>query len=207
MDKKIKYKYGKEGEKIAAELFKAMGFKVSFIGIEHRRHYIQNLKARDIYSPDLKLYDSEREENFYMEVKSLIITEDNLLVIDKNLFLNYAKYYPENSFLVLYLPMKNRIGMRLIKDLVDLKLANYTIKRSSKNSKLLAFSFDRFRSIDYYGKQLPYSFKFSWDNNKIIEFLSKRRDRIEPFLKEITSAKEHKNNWKKHIITLTKSKR
>lgn len=212
MSDSIEYKYGKEGEKIVYELFKDMGFKVNFVGVEHRKHYIENISARDIYSPDLKLYDSYNEQTFYMEIKSLIISEDHKFVIDKELFLNYYKYYSENSFLVLYLPENNKIGMRRIKDLANLKLRPREII-SKGNKTLICFDFERFRRINYYGSKHHFSFKFSWNTHndkefdeKIELFLQNRQNKIKPLIEEFKSNKKHSKNWKQHNLPFKKNK-
>lgn len=177
------YKLGKEGEKIVAELFKEMGFKVRFVGVEHRSHY-KDIKSRDIFSPDLKIYDEYNDHYLYMEIKTIINIYNNEFYIPKKLFDNYNKFYPDNSFLVLYLPTKNRIGMRAISDLIRIKLDRYVkdlaYKKNGKliKEKALLLPFKFFRNLQFYSREIPYSFKFNYDQDKIIDFLKQRQDKI-----------------------------
>lgn len=184
------YKYGKEGEKIVAELFRAMGFKVTFIGVEHRRHYVEKVSAKDIFSPDLKLYDDYNEKTYYMEIKSLIRHENDSFTIEKDLLLNYAKYYPKNSFLVLYLPSRNRIGMTLFEWLVEKrKLEKYARKNryyKRRSRRFVEFPFEQFKPIRYFGLKHIMSFKFNWDEQRIRDFLAERQHIIKPYLEEAT---------------------
>ncbi|MEK6942487.1 MAG: hypothetical protein AABX00_00290 [Nanoarchaeota archaeon] len=206
----IEYKYGKEGEKIVCELFKDMGFEVNFVGVEHRKHFIENISARDIYSPDLKLYDSFNEQTFYVEIKSLIISRDREFIIDKELLLNYFKYYPENSFLVLYIPENNKIGMKRIKDLATQKFREITLK---DGRTLLYFKFETFNRLNYYARKHHFSYKFGWNTNndeefddKIESFLKSRQDRIRPLLEEFKLIKSHSKQWNIHTIKFKKKR-
>lgn len=203
---KLEYRYGKTSESIIANLFKLMKFEVYFTGVEHRKHYKNQLTARDIYAPDLKLYDPETEETFFVEVKAPLIYKDKIIVIDKELLHTYYQHYKENSFLLIYIPPKNSVGMTMIKEIMQAKwllnksvrlIRYYDKKKKRKVTKeVYALPFSAFRQIAYYGREWIISNKFDIDKTKIMDFLDSQKDRIIPMSNELI--RKHKLKKKKY---------
>jgi Holliday junction resolvase len=185
--REINSKKGKDGERIIASLFRSLGFQVTFVGVEHRSHYHNYIGKKEAYSPDLLLYDNESKDKWYVEVKTMY-KHNNSLIVDKENFDNYAKYYGKNGLLLVYLPEENKVGIRLINEL-EAYLSTKTGKskqlkfQKSKKPKIkdkenkYSFDFDLFRKIPYYGKKHLLSSKFDIEPVKIDTFLSEHKDK------------------------------
>lgn len=177
LKKQLLFGFSKEIEKIVSNFFKEQGFIVRRIGIEYRKHYIDNLSYRDIFSPDLKLIDPVTEREFFIEIKTGL-TKKEEFSISRKLLEGYKTYYA-NELLLYYDIHNSKFYLRNIDGL--------TIKEGTKygNDNFFKFKLRNFKSLNHYWN---YSLLFDKITDEVVHnFLIKHKEDVMSLLSDVNS--------------------